>query len=908
MVLQAGTRLGPYEVVSAIGAGGMGEVYCARDTRLGREVAIKVLLPAVANDPDKLARFGREAHLLAALNHPNIAHLHGLEESGGVRALVMELVGGPTLADHILQGPIPIEDVIPIARQIAEALEYAHERGIVHRDLKPANIKLLPDGNVKVLDFGLAKAIEVEHGDSSSVVSSPTLTAVATKMGVIMGTAAYMSPEQAKGKTVDRRSDIWSFGCVLFEMLTGQMAFGGETVTDTLAAVVRSEPDWTLLPRQTPASVRRLLERCLRKDVKSRVQAIGDARIALEELDDVVSAAATPSVSQAATPFWKRALPAVALVLAASAVTAFVVLITLPQSPAPAVTRFVVPLDQGTDFVGKQRTVVAVSPDGKMIAFSAGSPAMLYLRNLGDVEVKSVRGSDSASPPMGPLFSPDGRSLAYWTSSDQSLKRIPVDGGSAVTICKTELPSGMTWTGDDVIFANTEGIQRVSSNGGNPERLVAVPDGETAFEPRLLPRGNAILYTLANVSGSGSRWARASVVVQPIPSGARKTLITDAADARYLPNGYIVFMRAGVLYAVRFDPDRLAVSGEPAPVLEGVRRGLGTVGAATANFSVSDTGTLAYVPGPVTTMSTQLRLVLFDAAGGAQNLTVTPGAYSRPRISPDGRRIAFESDDGNEANIWVWDIGGNQAARRLTFSGHNHAPTWSSDSRRVAFESDRAGAGGIFLQPADGTGAPARLTTADKDTEQQPLSWAPDGNGFLFDSTTAGHTTLWFHSMRDGKATRLSAIESTNLTGAAFSPDGRWIAYGTRRRGERNVVYVEPFPQTGAKYQISSSSEDGHHPVWSLDGKAIIYVPGPGTRLMRVPVATSPSFSFGTASWLERPFFNSASSVERSFDLAAGGKILSLRESMDAAGRTITPEIHVVLNWFEELKAKVPLK
>jgi Tol biopolymer transport system component len=642
--------------------------------------------------------------------------------------------------------------------------------------------------------------------------------------------------------------------------------------------------------------MRRLLERCLRKDVKSRLQAIGDARIMLEEKDD-------PPLPPAKGA---RVGIVAALMLAVGALAALAVVTTRPHPVTPNITRFSIPLVPTQQFIGLARAVVAVSPDGKTIAYSARSPAMLYVRALNDLETKAVRGTESpGAAPTGPLFSPDGRYLVYWTNIDQSLKRIPVEGGAPLTVCKTELPDGMTWTGDDIVFSNTEGIQRVSPNGGTPERLVAIDTGESAFGPLLLPGGQAVLFTVAPVTGSDGRWDRAKVVVQPLPSGPRKTLIEGAADARYLQTGHIVFARAGVLYAVPFDIDRLAITGKETPVVEGVRRGIGTVGAASANYSVSDTGTLVYVPGPLATNSSQLQLALLDAAGGIKVLDVRPGPYGRPRVSPDGRHIAFESHDGKDANIWVRDVGGRGAARRLTFGGSNRSPAWSADSRRVAFQSDREGDLGISWQRADGTGPPERLTRADRGTEQRPLSWAPGGDRFLFDSTTNGRTTLWVYSIRDRQAKRFAGLESTNLTGAVFSPDGHWVAYAAREAGGRNAVYVEPFPQTGAKYQISNSSEDGHHPLWTANGKQLIYVPGPGTRLVRVPAATSPTFSFGAPSFIEEPFFNTAGSVERGFDLMPDGdRIVSLRGGSAQGGDASAEEIRVVLNWFQELKGK----
>jgi eukaryotic-like serine/threonine-protein kinase len=916
MSIAAGTRLGPYVIEAPLGAGGMGEVYRARDSKLGRSVAIKVLPAALADDVERIGRFEREARALAALNHPRIATLFGLEESDHQthrHLLVMELVDGETLAERLRQGPLPPETALALAQQIAEALEAAHEKGIIHRDLKPANVKITPDDQVKVLDFGLAKALGTEPGSGKAdAMNSPTLTLGATQAGLILGTAAYMSPEQARGYAADHRSDIFAFGVVLFEMLTGRQPFKGDTVSDVLASVLARDVDLGSLPATLNPRLPDLVRRCLEKSPKRRWQAIGDVRAEIEIIAASPRALPPPPAHAPPAPaagLWKRALPAVGLALGASVVTAAIMWAGRTQAPSPIVTRFAVTLDVKDDFRGMSRAMLAVSPDGKTIVFSAGTPAMLYVRHMGDLQARPIHGSDEAgSTPTGPLFSPDGRSVAYWSSVDQSLRRIPVDGGAPVMICKTELPSGASWTADGLVFVNTEGIQRVAADGQPPETLVKLADNENAFGPQLLPGGRTLIFTTAPAGGSGEKWERARLVAQPLPSGVRKTILEGGADARYVAPGYLVFARAGVLFAAPFDAGRLAVTGKEAAVVEGVRRGSGTIGSAGANYSVSDTGTLVYIPGPLSTIMSRLHLALFDRHGVTEALDVAPGPYQLPRLSPDGRRIAFESDDGRDANIWVYDVGSKQAARRLTFGGRNRSPAWSADSERVTFESDRDSRPGIFWQRADGTGTPERLTTADTGAEQQPLSWAPSGDLLLFDEIVNGRTALWAFSLRDRRTSRLKGIESTQLTGAVFSPDGRWVAYSAREPGRSNAVYVEPFPQTGAKYQISDSAEDGHHPLWSPDGAEVFYTPGPGTRLTRVPVVTSPGFSYGAPSIIERPFTNTAGSAGRTYDITRDGKrFIGLTEQLSDAGRAAPPQILVVLNWLEELRQRVPL-
>ncbi|MEO7134339.1 MAG: protein kinase, partial [Vicinamibacterales bacterium] len=703
MTLIPGARLGPYEVVDLLGVGGMGEVYRAADTNLKRQVAIKVLPTAVAADADRLARFQREAEVLAALNHPNIAHIHGLEKSDGTTALVMEFVEGPTLADRIAQGAIPLGDALPIARQIAEALEAAHEQGIIHRDLKPANIKIRDDGTVKVLDFGLAKAMEPVGASSANAMNSPTISMHATQAGIILGTAAYMSPEQARGKAVDRRADIWAFGAVLYEMLTGQLAFKGEDISETLASVLRQDVDWGALPPSTPVSVRRLMARCLDRDVRRRLRDIGEARIGLDDpaaltIGDAegVPAFAPPQ------PLWRRAIPVVLTAIVASALAGTAAwYVSLRRSTPVAVTRFSLTVPEGQPFsaLGGLRHLIAVSPDGAQLVYGAAS--RLYLRSMSQLDVKAIQGTEGYQSVTEPVFSPDGRSVAFFAFADRTIKRIAVMGGAAVTICPADEPFGISWGPDSIVFGQgSKGIMRVSPNGGTPDVLVRVKDGEQAHGPQLLPGGQYVLFTLATGT-SRDRWDKARIVVQSLKSGELIPLIEGGSDARYVPTGHIVYALNGRLYAVAFDLQRLQVTSGPVPIVEGVRRAAAGVTGA-ADYSFSSTGSLIFIPGPVSTSSSLLEIALFDRKGGSEPLKLPPGPYLMPRVSPDGTRIAFGTDDGKEAIVWIYDLAGTTSRRRLTFGGNNRFPIWSADGKRVAFQSDRDGDLAIFLQPADG--------------------------------------------------------------------------------------------------------------------------------------------------------------------------------------------------------------
>jgi len=735
MALASGTHVGPYEILCAIGAGGMGEVYRAHDPKLGRDVAIKVLPEAFANDAQRMARFQREAKVLASLDHPNIATIHGLEESGGIRALVMQLVEGPTLADRIKSGPIPVDEAVRIAKQITDALEYAHERGIIHRDLKPANVKVTNDDAVKVLDFGLAKALESDIA-SIDISTSPTISRMATMQGVLLGTAAYMSPEQAKAKSVDRRADIWAFGCVLYEMLTGKVAFHGETVTDTLASVIKEEPDWKLLPAGTPMRVRVLLQRCLQKDPKQRLQAIGDARISLDEvLTSATDAQAVPTPARQASQ-WKLwlALGIAGLFVVATGLLAF---LYFHQASAPSVqvTRFEVPLpDKFTSSGG-----FALSPDGRKLAFvgrGADGQARVWVRSLDALEARPLDGTEGAY--NFPFWSPDSRFIGF--AAGGSLKKVDLAGGPAVTLCDgLSLVVGGTWNHDDQIVLGTPtGLIQVSAAGGSPSPIAS---GGAQLFPSFLPDGRHFLFANAvgpaNVAGISIRSVGSPQGQPP------KRLLADFTMSVYAPSsnpsaGYVLFVRGagaagngGTLMAQPFDTQRLELTGEPVPIAEQVPN---------LSFSASATNVLVYSKGAPQGATTggargivQGQLTWFDRTGKVLGTVGDPGSYRTLALSPDGKRVAFDRADfqnPNVRNIWLYEFARGITTRFTFDGGTDYDPVWSPDGSRIAFASSRGGQFDLYQKVASLAGEDELLYKSDDN--KVPSSWSPDGNFLLF--------------------------------------------------------------------------------------------------------------------------------------------------------------------------------
>jgi serine/threonine-protein kinase len=819
LALTPGGHHGSYQVLSALGAGGMGEVYRARDVKLGRDVALKVLPEAFASDKDRLIRLRREAHVLASLNHPQIAAIHGLEEADGVLALVLELVEGETLHQRLSRGPLPIEETLEVAKQIAEALEYAHEHGVVHRDLKPANVKLTPEGSVKLLDFGLAKAIEGDTQDAGAEASqSPTLSRRMSEAGLILGTAAYMSPEQARGKAVDKRADIWAYGVLLFEMLTGRRLFTGETVSDTLAAVLKSDPDWRSLPAGTPAGIRALLLRCLERDARRRLRDIGEARIAIEQALERPQTEPPSPLPPAPEARWRRAAP-----WALSGVLAVMLAAALwapwrTRVPAGRPMRLSVELgsDASLDTAGGAAAVL--SPDGGTLVFvartAASEPSRLYLRRLEDSEARALAGTEGA---RDPFFSPDGHWIAFFAGG--KLKKMALSGGSPVSLCDAPNARGGSWSEDGtIVFAPTpaSGLSRISAAGGAPETLTTPDVSEGSHRwPQVLPGGKAVLFT----SGSGGNFEEASLVIQPLPGGERKVVLKGGYHGRFVSSGHILYVHEGTLFAVPFDPARLRPIGQPVPAVQEVASYYVSGG---AQFSAAR-GTLVWLPGA--NISTEVPIQWLDREGRLEPLRTAPADFNNIRFSPDGRRIAADIRRGGQRHVWVYEWE-RDALSRVTFEGDNAFPMWTPDGRRIAFRST-AGGDGILWQRADGTGAPERLIES---RAPRPTSWHPSGKFLAFNELSPqGRNILVLPLEGDEASGWKPGKASAFLSGpflqrdAEFSPDGRWIAYASNESG-RSEVYVRPFPGPGGKWQVSTGG--GQHPTWSRSRKELLYMAG----------------------------------------------------------------------------------
>ena len=887
MSLTAGEKLGSYEILSPLGAGGMGEVYRARDSQLGREVAIKVLPEEFTDHPQKLARFEREARLLAALNHPGIATLHGLEKVKGKPFLVMELVEGETLAERIARGPLPVDETLTLAQQIADALEAAHEKGVIHRDLKPANIKVDPEGQVKVLDFGLAKAF-ADEGPEGELSQSPTLSRDATRAGVILGTAAYMSPEQAKGKTVDKRSDIFSFGIVLYEMLTGKRAFAGEDVSDVLAAIIRAEPDWKGVPSDLDPRIQSLLRRCLRKDRKTRLRDVGDVRNEIEAILAEPDTAVPSKAAKARAPVLAWAL---AGVLAVALLATLWILWPTAGAPEPPV-RFSVNLGAGDGqlFTGVGGTPV-LSPDGKTLALVGQMPGgntQLYIRPLDNLEATPLSGTEGA---YLPFFSPDGRWLAFFTAG--ALKKVSVSGGAALTIAEAPSPRGGTWGPDDTIVSTptgATGLYRVPASGGTPVELTELSEGEQSHRfPRFLPNGKAVLFM---IQAQGGTFDDATIEAVLLDTGERKVLHRGGTYPRYASSGHLLYAREATLFAMPFDAERIEPTGEPTPVIEGV----GATGIGEALFSVADDGSLVYVPG--VGAAAESKLVWVDRQGVEQPVAETLRAYLDPRLSPDGQRLAVAISDADGYETWLLELG-RGTLTRLTFGeGLSMRPLWSPDGERVIFASNREGNWDIFSKPADGSGTAEQLTTG---AYRIPTSISSDGKSIVFrqNSDPSGRDIGMVRLEGESEPEMLLQTPFHEDTGM-LSPDDRWLAYVSNESG-REEIYARPFPGPGGKLQIST--EGGTEPMWSRDGRELFY--RTGNKMMAIAIATEPELAPGRPTLLFEGRYLSGVSTGNpatGYDVAPDGRFVMIRAD-EASGPT---QIHVVLNWFEELKRLVP--
>ncbi len=890
MALEAGTRLSHYEVVSSLGAGGMGEVYRARDTKLGREVAIKLLLEEVSQNAERLARFEREARVLASLNHKNIASLHAFEREGDTSFLVMELVEGETLADRIKRGAIPVDEALPVFLQIAEGLEAAHEKGVIHRDLKPANIKVSEDGAVKILDFGLAKAMAVEASGSGDggLSESPTLTLAATQRGQILGTAAYMAPEQARGKTVDKRADVWAFGVCLFEALSGKRVFEGEDASITLASVLKSDPYWERLPDATPRKLRELLRRCLSKDPRQRLRDIGDARI---EIEEAIVAPQDREPTPGAVVAEKRSpVPSGLAMLAAGAVIAGITVWTLKPAPAPPerpVVRSVLSaapsVPVGGTFPGRD---LAMTPDGRVVVYlSEGS---LYVRRVDRLVGSQLAGTEGAT---APFLSPDGAWVGF--RSGGTLKKVSILGGPTVTLCELpDLLTGANWGADDtIVFGSaTGGLYRVSGGGGELELLVA-PDrerGETAYRfPEMLPGGEAVLFTVftsANVE-------QTQIVAQSLTTGERKVLFSEGAGARYVPTGHLVYGVSGTLRAVAFDAGSLEVRGNPVPVLKGV----GTMPTGAVNFDFSQDGSLVYVTGGAGG-GVQTALVWVGRDGGEEALLAPFRSYAHPRISPDGRRVAVSSLD-EEQDVWIWDLGRETLDRLTRDPGMDMHSIWTPDSREVVYSSVRGGTFDVYQRAADGTGEVMQLTETAENLF--PSSISPDGKLLIYRVGTTASDLGVLSLEGEEPPEPLLASEFGERNGE-ISPDGRWLTYQSDESGE-DRIYVRPFPDVDSG-RIPISARGGTEPLWSPDGSELFY--RSGDSLMAVPVRTEPAFEAGSPEVL---FTGSYSvTIGRMYDVAPDAQKFLMVKPVETTEGGAPNHVVLVQNWFEELERLVP--
>jgi serine/threonine protein kinase len=877
VALAPSSRLGPYEVLSLLGEGGMGQVYRARDTKLNRDVALKILPDAFSADGDRIARFRREAQVLAALNHSNIAHIYGFEDSGSTHALVLELVEGPTLADRIAKGPIPLDEALPIAKQIVDALEAAHEQGIIHRDLKPANIKLRDDGTVKVLDFGLAKALEPASAISPALTASPTITTPAqmTRVGMILGTAAYMSPEQAKGRPADKRSDIWAFGCVLFEMLTGKRAFEGEEITDVMAAVVAAEPNWSRLPANTPAAWRRLLRRSLIKDRKHRLADIADVRL---ELDEASTNPAADDIGPLAPRFLQRprvwmGIALVSLMTGAAAVAGMI----LAPSADTRIVRFDIVAPAGA----RIEAGPPLSPDGRMVAFisptSQGEP-VIWVRSLDSSSAHALPGSEGATRIF---WSPDSQQIGFF--KDGNLMKIAVSGGQPQFIANGPFRDG-GWSAQRLILVGGQqgrGLFRLSEHGGQPiaETTLDASRGEISHDyPLFLPGGRHYIY-LARGAGAAEAWG---TYVGTLGSKERRPLPGIGTAVEYSPTGHLLFTRGGTLMVQRFNLDRLELSGDAVPIADGARGIAHT-------FSVSANGTLAFM----LAAPPESQLVWFDRTGRQLETSGTAAVYRNPAFSRDGRFVAFERSAPSE--LWMLDLEKRFPTKISADRAGNRLPLWSPDSQTIVFVSTRDGREGLYQRKVGVVSGDTLLRQSDL-----PIAltdWSRDGRYLAY---AAGGDIWALPLFGTRKPLQVTASPFSVDAAATFSPDGRWIAYhsdessGITRRGEGDV-FVQSFPQREVKRQVSTAG--GFAPRWSGDGKELFYVAPSGTLMSASITPRGSTLDIGVRTPLFRPGLGQPDLAR--YDAFAGNRFLvSVRQNADS--------IAVIINGVEQLKRLVP--
>jgi serine/threonine-protein kinase len=898
----SGQTIGRYHILQKIGEGGMGVVYRASDPKLGRDVAIKILPDIFTSDPERLARFEREARMLAALNHPHIASIYGVEESGGNNALVLELVEGETLADRLRRGPVAIPEAIDIARQIAEALEYGHDHGIIHRDLKPANVKLTPDGVVKVLDYGLAK-VAVNDASGADSSSLPTISMRQTRAGALVGTPAYMSPEQARGKPVDKRADIWAFGCVLYEMVAGCRPFPGETNSDLIAAILEREPDWEKLPRATPEPLRRLLTCCLEKDPKRRLRDVGDARLDLEQ-----ALSAPPSI-EPPQRLTRRTAIAILGGAAAGTLATGIFSVTRWRGAIPrSLTRFAIAFPEARYISATWGDCLSIAPDGSRIAFLAktaeGAPYNICLHWLGDLESKIIKDVTAGAS----FFSPDSNWLGYIqaTPPPPSMRKMPLRGGAPVTIFTRKAAAGnagASWAGDGTIYFVTEvpgGLRSVPAAGGQPKEVMPIDaaHGERIIKwPSALPGAKAVLYTFATESSES--FDEAHIAVYLPHTGQKKVLIEGGTHPRYSPSGHLVYARGGKLLAVRFDAERLQVSGQPVQVVEGVLMSRNTGG---AYFDISTNGDLVYTPGICEGGARTLYWV--DRSGNSEKLPLPARSYLHPRISPDGRKLAIEIEGSNH-DCYIYDFTSGVLSN-ITDNGISHWPLWSPDGKTIGYRSGPMMGMRIWQVPADRSRPPEQVP-ADGYT-QNAESYSPDGRAIAYTATDPGVPTRVVVVPLQGDRKPRALDDSKYAEGSPkFSPDGRWLAYCSNESGTPQV-YVQAFPGPGAKTQVSN--DGGTDPVWKRSGGELFY--RNGDSMMAVHVSTASGFTAGRPQELWKAHYSHGMSAScgpagltsSNYDVTPDGRrFLMIKD--DDQDSAISRQIIVALGWSDELNRLV---
>jgi eukaryotic-like serine/threonine-protein kinase len=913
MPLSVGSHLGSYEVLSAIGAGGMGDVYRARDTKLHRDVALKILPDAFATDPERLTRFEREAKTLAALNHPHIAQIHGFEQANGVSALVMEFVEGEDLAQRLAHGAMPVDETLPIARQIAEALEAAHEQGIIHRDLKPANIKLRPDGTVKVLDFGLAKVLDSQTASAApgNPSISPTLTA-ATQLGVILGTAAYMSPEQARGRAVDKRADVWSFGCVLYEMLTGKRAFDGEDVTETIAAVVRADPDWSALPSTVPDQIRLLLRRCLEKDPRARVSDVAVAQFLMTE-----TLTAAPAPRQRGVTLAVLAATTVAAAVAAALATR--ALTQPPARPPARVVRFTL-TPPAMDPLQLLRFAhdIAITPDGSAIVYRAGTSqgVNLFVQPLNSLTPRKIEIPGARDP----FLSPDGRWIGYFTPNE--LRKVPITGGPSFLVYadpRGASARGASWGPDDrIVFARfdqqPDGLMSVAASGGDAKVLTrrdaARGDGDHAL-PFVLPNGRGVLYAITPVT-PGSPQNR-QIAVLDFRSGQSKILVHGGSAASYIGSGHLVYAAGRALLAAPFDLERLQVTGDAEAIVDDLATGV----TGNVNYAVSRDGTLVYAPASSMPNVLNRRLVWVGRDGREEPIVDAPiRGYAVARISPDGTRVALDIREARGGDIWIWDLARKTLSPMSLDPSADLSPLWTPNGRRVLWASSRAGGNpNIFWQSAEGTGPVDRLSTSRP--AQFPISMTPDGSRVVIFRGNAGEESL----ATELAVLRIDPVDAkqpgdplplppgVNL-GGEVSPNGRWLAYQSNESGQRQI-YVRPFPNV-QESRTQISTKGGTRPVWARDGRELFYL-NEDDLLTSVSIQTTAScIQAGVPNVILSTRYYAGSSTRgydlRSYDVTVDGQRFLMIKEMSPESTPALASMVVVVNWAEEAKSRMGAK